>query len=91
MIRIERGSTLRLQHPHGQVRARFAIVVAGNAYLGNLLPELAAKSMPCGSQVIATEPARTKSQRPRPLAGRSTASRIATTCSTISACPPTAA
>lgn len=55
VIRIERGSTLRLHTPHGQVRARFAIV-AGNAYLGNLLPELAAKSMPCGSQVIATEP-----------------------------------
>lgn len=55
VIRIERGSPLRLHTPHGQVRARFAIV-AGNAYLGNLLPELAAKSMPCGSQVIATEP-----------------------------------
>ena len=55
VIRIERGSTLRLHTPHGQERARFAFV-AGNAYLGNLLPELAAKSMPCGSQVIATEP-----------------------------------
>jgi gamma-glutamylputrescine oxidase len=41
--------------PQGQVRARF-VVVAGNAYLGGLLPELAAKSMPCGTQVIATEP-----------------------------------
>lgn len=39
----------------GSIKARF-VVVAGNAYLGNLLPELAAKSMPCGSQVIATEP-----------------------------------
>lgn len=38
----------------GAVKARF-VVVAGNAYLGNLVPELAGKSMPCGTQVIATE------------------------------------
>jgi gamma-glutamylputrescine oxidase len=42
-------------HPQGKVRAKF-IIVAGNAYLGNLVPELAAKSMPCGTQVITTEP-----------------------------------
>jgi gamma-glutamylputrescine oxidase len=41
--------------PEGQVKAAF-VVVAGNAYLGNLLPELAAKSMPCGTQVLTTEP-----------------------------------
>jgi len=41
--------------PDGSIRARF-VVVAGNAYLGGLIPELAAKSMPCGTQVIATEP-----------------------------------
>ncbi len=39
----------------GRVRARF-VVVAGNAYLGGLIPQLGAKSMPCGSQIIATEP-----------------------------------
>lgn len=54
-IRIERGSRPTVHTPEGQARADF-IVVAGNAYLGNLVPELAAKSMPCGSQVIATEP-----------------------------------
>lgn len=54
-LRIERGAQPRIHTPQGQVRARF-VIVAGNAYLGNLLPELAAKSMPCGSQVIATEP-----------------------------------
>lgn len=37
--------------PQGKVRAKF-IIVAGNAYLGNLVPELASKSMPCGTQVI---------------------------------------
>src|SRR5690606_18486798 len=48
------------EHPvvrteQGQVRARF-VVVAGNAYLGDLLPPLAARSMPCGTQVVATAP-----------------------------------
>ncbi|HTN32226.1 MAG TPA: FAD-binding oxidoreductase [Pseudomonas sp.] len=54
-MRIERGANPRVHTPEGQVRAKF-LVVAGNAYLGGLLPELAAKSMPCGTQVIATEP-----------------------------------
>ncbi|AHL75948.1 gamma-glutamylputrescine oxidoreductase [Stutzerimonas stutzeri] len=54
-IRIDRGNTPRVHTQHGQVTAKF-VVVAGNAYLGGLVPELAAKSMPCGTQVIATEP-----------------------------------
>jgi gamma-glutamylputrescine oxidase len=54
-IRIERGEAPLVHTPKGTVRAKF-VVVAGNAYLGNLVPELAAKSMPCGTQVIATEP-----------------------------------
>lgn len=53
--RIERGATPIVHTPQGRVRAKF-VVVAGNAYLGNLIPELAAKSMPCGTQVITTEP-----------------------------------
>ena len=36
------------------MKARF-LVVAGNAYLGGLVPELAAKSMPCGTQIIVTQ------------------------------------
>ncbi|GGB92005.1 hypothetical protein GCM10011352_17590 [Marinobacterium zhoushanense] len=39
----------------GSVRAK-TLVIAGNAYLGGLVPELKAKSMPCGTQMIATEP-----------------------------------
>lgn len=40
----------------GQVTARY-VVVAGNAYLGDTLePALAKRSMPCGTQVIATAP-----------------------------------
>ncbi|WP_277051786.1 NAD(P)/FAD-dependent oxidoreductase [Zestomonas thermotolerans] len=55
VIRIDRGANPVVHTARGRVKARF-VVVAGNAYLGNLLPELAAKSMPCGTQVIATEP-----------------------------------
>ena len=54
-LRIEYGDAPLVHTPKGAVRARF-VVVAGNAYLGNLIPELAAKSMPCGTQVVATEP-----------------------------------
>ncbi|MHA6476738.1 NAD(P)/FAD-dependent oxidoreductase [Stutzerimonas sp. KH-1] len=54
-VRIERGEQPLIHTPTGDVRAKF-VVVAGNAYLGDLIPELAAKSMPCGTQVIATEP-----------------------------------
>lgn len=49
-VRIERGASPVVHTPQGKVRAKF-IIVAGNAYLGNLVPELAAKSMPCGTQV----------------------------------------
>ncbi|MCL7463341.1 FAD-binding oxidoreductase [Pseudomonas sp. NW5] len=55
VVRIEPGETIRIYAQNGVVKARFA-VVAGNAYLGDLVPELAAKSMPCGSQIITTEP-----------------------------------
>ncbi|WP_454253156.1 NAD(P)/FAD-dependent oxidoreductase [Pseudomonas sp. Marseille-Q7302] len=54
-IRIDRGANPVVHTAQGQVKARF-VVVAGNAYLGGLVPELAAKSMPCGTQVLATEP-----------------------------------
>lgn len=54
-IRIDRGQTPCVHTAHGRVSAKF-VVVAGNAYLGGLVPELAAKSMACGTQVIATEP-----------------------------------
>jgi len=54
-IRIERGTSPVVHTAKGRVSAKY-VVVAGNAYLGNLVPELAAKSMPCGTQVIATEP-----------------------------------
>ncbi len=55
VTRIERGATAVVHTPQGQVRAQF-VIVACNAYIGDLEPQLAAKSMPCGTQVIATEP-----------------------------------
>lgn len=55
VIRIDRGANPVVHTANGQVKAKF-VVVAGNAYLGNLLPELTAKSMPCGTQVVTTEP-----------------------------------
>jgi len=55
VIRVQQGTSPVVYTEQGQVTARF-VVVAGNAYLGDLLPPLAAKSMPCGTQVVATEP-----------------------------------
>jgi gamma-glutamylputrescine oxidase len=52
---IERGTKAIVRTVDGDVSASF-VVVAGNAYLGNLEPSLAARSMPCGTQIIATEP-----------------------------------
>lgn len=52
---IERGTFAVVHTEKGQVKAKF-VIVAGNAYLGGLEPKLAAKSMPCGTQVITTEP-----------------------------------
>lgn len=40
---------------NGQVRAK-KLVVCGNAYLGNAVPELTSKVMPVSTQIIATEP-----------------------------------
>ncbi|MGJ8523760.1 Gamma-glutamylputrescine oxidoreductase [Carnimonas sp. R-84981] len=41
--------------PKGQVTARY-VLVAGNAYLNDVEPELKKRSMPCGTQIITTEP-----------------------------------
>ncbi|MGL4474246.1 MAG: NAD(P)/FAD-dependent oxidoreductase, partial [Shewanella sp.] len=55
VLDIKQGEPAVVNTASGQVTAKF-VVVAGNAYLSNLLPELQAKSMPCGTQVITTEP-----------------------------------
>ena len=55
VLKIERGATPVVRTAQGSVRAKF-VIVACNAYIGDLEPKLAAKSMPCGTQVVATEP-----------------------------------
>jgi gamma-glutamylputrescine oxidase len=55
VTRIERGDPAVVHTASGRVRARF-VIVAGNAYLGELEPQLSGRSMPCGTQVVATEP-----------------------------------
>ncbi len=53
---IRHGEPALISTANGQVKARF-VIVAGNAYLGDKLePRLAKRSMPCGTQVVATEP-----------------------------------
>lgn len=61
------GDPVTLRTARGRVRAE-RVVMAGNAYLRGVLPEIEGKSMPCGTQIIATEPlgaARARSLLPR--------------------------
>lgn len=62
VTRIDRGEPALVHTRSGSVRARF-VILAGNAYLGGLVPELQQKSMPCGTQVVATEPLSVDLQR----------------------------
>lgn len=53
---IQHSSPAIVSTAKGQVTAKY-VIVAGNAYLGDKLePELAKSSMPCGTQVLTTEP-----------------------------------
>jgi len=55
VIKVEQGDSPVVHTAKGSVKAKF-VVVAGNAYLNGLMPQLQAKSMPCGTQVVTTEP-----------------------------------
>ncbi len=55
VTRVEEGAKAKIHSAKGCVVADF-VVVAGNAYLNGLLPKLEQKAMPCGTQVITTEP-----------------------------------
>ncbi|MGU0015634.1 NAD(P)/FAD-dependent oxidoreductase [Escherichia coli] len=62
----------------GQVTAKY-VIVAGNANLGDKAePELAKRSMPCGTQVITTE--RLSEDLARSLSRKTTASKTVTIC-----------
>ncbi|KTS28406.1 NAD(P)/FAD-dependent oxidoreductase [Pantoea stewartii] len=55
-LSVSYGSPNRVKTAQGEVSATF-MIFAGNAYLpSELEPRLSRKSMPCGSQIIATEP-----------------------------------
>jgi len=55
VTRIDRQDPAIVYTEKGQVNARF-VIVACNAYIGDLEPQLSAHAMPCGTQVVATEP-----------------------------------
>lgn len=53
---IQHSSPAVVSTTKGKITAKY-VIVAGNAYLGDKLePELAKSSMPCGTQVLTTEP-----------------------------------
>lgn len=49
------GDVVTVKTAKGQVKAK-TLVLAGNAYLDDLVPEISAKVLPAGSYIIATEP-----------------------------------
>jgi gamma-glutamylputrescine oxidase len=55
VVKIDRGEPATVHTAQGKVRAHH-VIVACNAYIGDLEPKLASKSMPCGTQIISTEP-----------------------------------
>ena len=55
VIRIDHGQTPIVHTAQGQVKAK-QLILAGNGYLGNLAPKVAAKVMPINNFILATEP-----------------------------------
>jgi len=55
VIAVDTGSNPMARTGQGTVRAKF-MVIAGNAYLGRMVPKLYGRVMPVGSYIIATEP-----------------------------------
>ncbi|WP_061291396.1 NAD(P)/FAD-dependent oxidoreductase [Azotobacter vinelandii] len=54
-LRIDHGQEVCVHTAGGRVHAA-SLVLAGNAHIGDLEPELAGKVLPAGSYIIATEP-----------------------------------
>lgn len=55
VITVEKSENPRVLTPKGSVKSRY-LLVCGNAYLGDVLPEISERMMPVSSQVMATEP-----------------------------------
>ncbi len=54
VLNVKEGKKVVVSTQHGSVTADY-VVVAGNAYLGGLIPLLEHKAIPCGTQVVTTE------------------------------------
>jgi len=70
VLEVIHGEPVTLRTARGRVRAE-RVVMAGNAYLRGVLPEIEGRSMPCGTQIITTEPlgeARARALLPNGLA-----------------------
>lgn len=55
VLEVETGAQPAVRTAKGEVRARY-VLICGNAYIGDLLPELSGKIMPVSTQMLATEP-----------------------------------
>lgn len=55
VLKIEKGAVNRVVTPNGAVEAKY-VVLACNAYLGDLEPRIAGKIMPIANFIIGTEP-----------------------------------
>jgi gamma-glutamylputrescine oxidase len=55
VISVDTGPNPLVKTANGEVRAKF-VLVCGNAYIGDLLPEIGGKIMPVSTQILATEP-----------------------------------
>jgi len=53
-VKVGLNESVIVKTAQGRITAK-TLVLAGNAYMGNLQPELAKKSMPCGTQIVTTE------------------------------------
>lgn len=62
VTKVDEGHKVTVHTAKGSVTADY-VVVAGNAYLGGLIPKLEAKAIPCGTQIIATEPLSQEQQK----------------------------
>ncbi|WP_306800390.1 FAD-binding oxidoreductase [Endozoicomonas sp. YOMI1] len=54
VVKIHKGNLPEVETARGSVTCQF-LVLAGNAYLGNLEPKIGGKVLPAGSYIIATE------------------------------------
>jgi gamma-glutamylputrescine oxidase len=55
VVAVDTGANPVVKTAGGEVRSKF-VLVCGNAYIGDLLPEIGGKIMPVSTQILATEP-----------------------------------